>query len=206
MRVADTGIGIKAEDMPRLFREFVQLEAAATKHHEGTGLGLVLTRRLVELHGGRIWAESEGAGRGTCFVVRLPFVEVPAARVLVVDDEAPFRQLLSMILHNAGYRVETAQDASEAVRAIEADPPALVVLDLGLPPDGAGGWTVLAHLRDTERLRHVPVLILTGQDQVHAEDALARGASDFLGKPVSAHVLEETVARLLRRGLFRVTA
>ena len=105
MRVADTGIGIKAEDMPRLFREFVQLEAAATKHHEGTGLGLVLTRRLVELHGGRIWAESEGAGRGTCFVVRLPFVEVPAARVLVVDDEAPFRQLLSMILHNAGYRV-----------------------------------------------------------------------------------------------------
>ena len=206
MRVTDTGIGIKAEDMPRLFREFVQLEAAATKHHEGTGLGLVLTRRLVELHGGRIWAESEGAGRGACFVVRLPFVEVPAARVLVVDDEAPFRQLLSMILHNAGYRVQTAQDTSEAVRVIEADPPALVVLDLGLPPDGAGGWTVLAHLRDTERLRHVPVLILTGQDQIHAEDALARGASDFLGKPVSAHVLEETVARLLRRGLLPATA
>ncbi len=71
--VADTGIGIKAEDLPRLFQEFVQLEAAATKRYEGTGLGLALTRRLVELHGGRIWAESAGEGRGTTVTVVLPF-------------------------------------------------------------------------------------------------------------------------------------
>jgi len=71
--VTDTGIGIKAEDLPRLFQEFVQLEAAATKRHEGTGLGLALTKRLVELHGGRIRAESAGEGRGSSFTVLLPF-------------------------------------------------------------------------------------------------------------------------------------
>jgi signal transduction histidine kinase len=72
LRVTDTGIGIKAEDLPRLFQEFVQLEAAATKRYEGTGLGLALTKRLVELHGGRIRAESAGEGRGSTFTVVLP--------------------------------------------------------------------------------------------------------------------------------------
>ncbi len=71
-RVTDTGIGIRAEDLPRLFREFVQLEATATKRHEGTGLGLALTKSLVELHGGRIWAESAGEGQGSTFTVLLP--------------------------------------------------------------------------------------------------------------------------------------
>ncbi len=196
--VTDTGVGIKAEDMPRLFHDFVQLEATATKRHEGTGLGLSLTKQLVELHGGRIWAQSAGPGQGACFVVQLPLLEVPAPRILVVDDEAPFRRLLAMILGEAGYRVHVAQDVPEAIRAVDADPPALVVLDVGLPPDNAGGWTVLAHLRSTAGLCSVPVLILTGQDQIHAEEALARGASEFLGKPVSPHVLEETVARLLK--------
>ena len=73
LRVTDTGIGIRADDLPRLFQEFVQLEAAATKRHEGTGLGLALTKRLVELHGGRISAASEGEGRGSTFTVVLPF-------------------------------------------------------------------------------------------------------------------------------------
>ena len=73
VRVMDTGIGIKSDDLPRLFHEFTQLEAAATKRHEGTGLGLALTKRLVELHGGRIWAESDGEGRGATFTVLLPF-------------------------------------------------------------------------------------------------------------------------------------
>lgn len=73
IRVQDTGIGIKADDLPRLFQEFTQLEQAATREHKGTGLGLALTKRLVELHGGRIWAESEGEGRGSAFTVLLPF-------------------------------------------------------------------------------------------------------------------------------------
>jgi len=70
--VTDTGAGIRAEDMGRLFGEFVQLETTRAQKHEGTGLGLALTRQLVELHGGRIWAESEGEGKGSTFTVRLP--------------------------------------------------------------------------------------------------------------------------------------
>ncbi len=77
--VTDTGVGIKAEDMPRLFQDFVQLEATATKRHEGTGLGLSLTKQLVELHGGRIWAQSAGPGQGACFVVQLPLPRGPRA-------------------------------------------------------------------------------------------------------------------------------
>ena len=73
IEVTDTGAGIKPEDVPRLFQEFVQLETTRAQKHEGTGLGLALTKRLVELHGGRIWAESEGEGRGSTFTVVLPF-------------------------------------------------------------------------------------------------------------------------------------
>ena len=185
--------------MPHLFKEFTQLEASVTKRYEGTGLGLALTKRLVELHGGRIWAESAGPGLGARFVVRFPLIEAPVPRILVVDDEPPVVEALGMILHKAGYRVAAAPDAPQAIRDLEADPPALIVLDIGLPPDGADGWRVLTHLRETERLRAVPVLVLTGRDHIQAEDALARGASDFLGKPVSPQVLEETVARLLKR-------
>jgi Amt family ammonium transporter len=73
IRVKDTGLGVKAEDIPRLFQEFTQLEAAGSKRREGTGLGLALTKKLVEIHGGRIWAESPGEGQGTTFTVLLPF-------------------------------------------------------------------------------------------------------------------------------------
>jgi len=73
IRVADTGVGIRPEDMAKLFREFTQLETTRVQHHEGSGLGLALTRRLVELHGGRIWAESAGEGKGSTFTVLLPF-------------------------------------------------------------------------------------------------------------------------------------
>jgi signal transduction histidine kinase len=78
IRVQDTGIGIKADDLPRLFHEFTQLEQGATRRRKGTGLGLALTKRLVELHGGQIWAESEGEGRGSAFTVLLPFAGPPA--------------------------------------------------------------------------------------------------------------------------------
>ena len=73
--VTDTGAGIRAEDLPKLFQEFVQLETTHAQKHEGTGLGLALTKKLVELHGGRIWAQSDGEGCGSTFTVLLPFGE-----------------------------------------------------------------------------------------------------------------------------------
>jgi signal transduction histidine kinase len=80
IRVTDSGIGIRLDDLSRLFQDFVQLESVETKRHEGTGLGLALTKRLVELHGGRIWAESDGEGRGSTFTVILPFTGLTEAR------------------------------------------------------------------------------------------------------------------------------
>jgi Amt family ammonium transporter len=82
IRVTDTGAGIKPEDLPRLFQEFVQLETTQAQKHEGAGLGLALTKRLVEMHGGRIWAVSEGEGRGSTFTVLLPFGEPPGSQGL----------------------------------------------------------------------------------------------------------------------------
>jgi Amt family ammonium transporter len=73
IKVQDTGVGIRSEDLPRLFQEFTQLETTYDSRHEGAGLGLALTRRLVEMHGGRIFAESEGTGKGSTFTVLLPF-------------------------------------------------------------------------------------------------------------------------------------
>jgi signal transduction histidine kinase len=86
IEVTDTGIGIKPEDMPRLFQEFVQLETTQAQKHEGTGLGLALSKRLVELHGGRIWAESEGERQGSTFTVLLPFAGPgPRAEAALTD-------------------------------------------------------------------------------------------------------------------------
>ena len=90
--VTDTGIGIKPEDLPRLFQPFSQLEPAYAKRHQGTGLGLALTRRLVELHGGMIRAESEGEGSGTTFTVRLPLIPPPPERAARIDGLDPARQ------------------------------------------------------------------------------------------------------------------
>jgi signal transduction histidine kinase len=194
--VRDTGVGIAPEDLPRLFQEFVQLEPVATKQHEGTGLGLALTRRLVALHGGRIWAESAGPGCGACFTVRLPLLEPPPPmRVLVVEDQLPVLEALCLTLQTAGYAVERAVSGAEALRQFTESPPDLVILDIGLPD--VDGWQILAHVRQQPRTGAVPVLVITGQDQVRADRAVALGANEFLAKPVSPRVLLETTTRLL---------
>ncbi|MGE5851045.1 MAG: ATP-binding protein, partial [Candidatus Methylomirabilota bacterium] len=196
LRVRDTGIGIQAEDLSRLFQEFVQFESVDTKRHEGTGLGLALTKRLVELHGGRIWAESEGPGRGACFVVRLPLLEPPPPkRILVIEDEENVLEALSAALRIAGYAVERAQSATQGLAALATTSPDLLVLDIGLPD--VPGWTVLEQVRSQEPTCALPVLVLTGLEDVHASDAVARGADEFLSKPLSPRVLLETVNRLL---------
>jgi len=194
--VTDTGIGIKPEDLERIFRGFEQVDSSDTRKYGGAGLGLALVRTLVELHGGRVWAESEGPGRGARFVVRLPLLEAPRPkRILVVEDEAVVLEVLCDVLVRAGFAVEQAHDGSEALERLVAAQPDLLVLDIGLPD--MDGWEVLKRLRGEERTRNLPVLVLTGLTHVRADQALALGADEFLGKPVSAQVLVETAARLL---------
>ena len=112
LSVIDTGIGIRSEDLPRLFQRFTQLESAYTKRHAGSGIGLALTRRLVELHGGRIWAESDGEGKGSTFRVLFPFSD-PTAEW---DTAAPVGEDRSLLSVEEGGVLRQAEDPTRAVQ------------------------------------------------------------------------------------------
>jgi CheY-like chemotaxis protein/two-component sensor histidine kinase len=195
--VEDTGIGNRAEDPERIFRDSKQQDASDARQHGGAGLGLV--RRLVELHGGSVWTEAEGEGHRGRVIIRLPLLAdpPPPPRVLIVEDDALLRAQVADALGDAGFAVSHAPTGAEALAALTAQPLDLLVLDIALPD--VDGWEVLRRVRAGDRTRALPVLILTGLDAVHADQVLAMGADAFLAKPVSAQVLVETVGRLLRR-------
>ncbi|WP_308016536.1 response regulator [Jidongwangia harbinensis] len=197
--VADTGPGIAAADQQRVFDEFQQVgepHAAAA----GTGLGLALARRLVQAHGGRIELESI-VGHGAKFTVYLPATSAHTASpgdlagacpgVLIVEDDPAAAQLLSAYLEKAGYRLHVARTGEEGLAAARACPPEVILLDVQLP--GIDGWEVLARLKDDERLRNVPVVIVSVLDD--AEVGLALGAADYFVKPVDRRALLSWLAR-----------
>lgn len=195
--VQDTGIGIKAEDLPKLFQPFTQIEVSIAKRYQGTGLGLALTKHLVELHGGEIRAESAGEGKGSTFTVILPLQPPHRAqpRLLLIEDDQTLVATIRDRMEAAGYQVETATDGGEALAKVAAARPDLVVLDLKLPK--VDGWEVLRRLRAETATRALPVLAITGVEVDKGEQALTAGANDFLTKPFSLTVLEDTVRRLL---------
>lgn len=174
--VADTGIGIKPEDMGKLFQEFTQLESPYSKGYEGTGLGLALTKRLVELLGGNIRAESAWE-RGSTFTFILPVKHseespLPAAagrkktaappdrkRALIIDDDPLTLQLVVAALTTEGYEVHTASNGKEGIEAARRKPPGLIVLDLMMP--GMSGFEVADALSSDERTADIPVVVLT---------------------------------------------
>ncbi len=198
LAVTDTGIGLAPEDVERIFVGFEQVDGSSTRRYEGAGIGLALVRTLVNLHGGQVWAESAGLGQGSRFVVRLPVLAVPSARrVLVVEDEAPVARLLAIFLRDAGYAVEVAGTGGEAVARLHVQPPDLIVLDLALPD--MDGWEVLRTVRARARTRALPVVVLTGLGPEQAAQAAARGADEFLTKPVSPTVLTGVVKTLVAR-------
>ncbi|MBI3779973.1 MAG: response regulator, partial [candidate division NC10 bacterium] len=196
--VADTGIGINAEGLKRLFQPFTQLEPALTKRYEGSGLGLALTKKLVELHSGTIWAESVGEGKGSTFTLRLPLAGSRATpRLLVVDDDETLVATLRDAMQAAGFQVESMGDGAAALARVAANQPDLLILDLQLPK--VDGWEVLRELRADPGRRSLLVLAITGVDLERGNDVLTAGADDFLTKPFSMAVLESTVRRLLEQ-------
>ena len=200
--VSDSGIGIAKEDLGRLFTEFQQLDAGPARQQEGTGLGLALTRRFAELHGGQVLVESE-LGKGSTFTVRLPLqaaaprAQAPVPRseveaidldkplVLVVDDSPQAAEILSRHLSAGGFRTEVARTGPEALSKARDLKPVAITLDILLPE--VDGWEVLNRLKADEATQDIPVVVVSVVDKPSLGRAL--GAFDYFVKPVNGKAL-----------------
>ena len=206
--VADQGRGIPAEDLPLLFRKFSRREGRDTVGD--TGLGLAICKGIVEAHGGRIHAESEGPGLGARFVFTLPVVRdaeagprpahplgggASAGTVLVVDDEPLVLRSVRDALSTAGFRPVVTADPDEALLLMAEHSPRLALLDLMLP--GHDGVDLMG---DILAVSHIPVIFLSayGKDEVVAR-VLEKGATDYIVKPFSPTELVARVRAALRR-------
>jgi signal transduction histidine kinase/DNA-binding response OmpR family regulator len=212
--VTDTGIGMTAEQLARLFRPFAQADASTTKKFGGTGLGLALSRRCCELMGGSLTVTSE-PGCGSTFTVTLPadlpdhtstafFAKVPAtpqdgpgAVVLVVDDDPAVRDLLARSLSKEGLRVETAANGAQGLELARRLRPQVITLDVMMP--GLDGWGVLAALKADPLTADIPVVMMTIVDERNLGFSL--GAADYLTKPVDFARLRDVVARHVPAGM-----
>ena len=212
--VSDRGRGIPAELLPELFRKFSRVcGAASASGADGSGLGLAICKGIVEAHGGRIWAESDGPGLGARFTFTLPAAgrsatpvpgpasagstRTPRVRVLVVDDNPHDLRYVRDVLTRAGYATVATVDPADVPRLIEEEKPHLALLDLVLP--GSDGIELMNDIRKTE---DVPVIFLSvyGQDETVAR-ALDMGAADYLVKPFSPTELAARIRAALRKRL-----
>ena len=273
LSVSDTGIGLPADQLERIFDRFAQVDTSATRRHEGTGIGLSLCKELVELHGGRIWAESPGPGGGTRMHVRLPVgvadapaeeailaaadgrvlsarqsfaafgaeldfgpelengsravelertverfeanqppgaepAEAPAAgaapdsapEILVAEDNADMRRLLAFLLGRE-YRVRLARNGREALDAVRAHPPDLVLTDVMMPE--MSGIELCRTLKADPATRGIPVVLVTSKAEREMKlEGLELGADDYVSKPFHPRELLARVRSLVRlRGL-----
>jgi len=200
--IADTGIGIAPDLLPKIFELFTQVHAKSERAQGGLGIGLALVRRLTEMHGGTVTAHSDGAGRGSTFSVRLPVMvtqiaglvhpkrdtgtipRVASQRILVADDNRDAAEALSLQLQLAGHDVRTAHDGIEALTVAKTFDPEIVLLDLGMPK--MDGYEVARQLRLQPRSRRVTLIALTGWGQQQDRDRTAEAGFDaHLVKPVA---------------------
>lgn len=211
--VKDAGIGIAADHLPRIFDMFAQVDRALERAQGGLGIGLTLVKRLVEMHGGRIEAQSDGPGQGSEFIVRLPVATKRAAprpaagqeppaptsalRILIVDDNRDSADSLAMLLQFMGNETRTAYDGQAGVDCAEAFRPAVVLLDIGLPK--LNGYEACRHLRGRPWGKDVVLIAVTGwgqeEDRRHSREA---GFDHHMVKPVDPQELMRLLADLPR--------
>jgi PAS domain S-box-containing protein len=209
VRVRDEGVGIAPELLPHVFDLFTQGAQGLDRASGGLGIGLTVTRRLVELHGGRVEARSAGAGRGAEFEVRLPLctearqgakrvrtrgaASEAAARVLLVEDNADAAESLAMLLKMLGHRVCAVGDAPAALDAAKADPPDIALVDIGLP--GMNGYELARRLRALETSPNPLLVAVTGYGLAEdKERAAAAGFHAHLVKPIELDELRRVLA------------
>jgi CheY-like chemotaxis protein len=211
VEVVDTGVGIEPSMIPKLFDAFEQGEVRAARQHAGLGLGLAISRRLAEAHGGTITGHSDGPGRGATFRVELPAAESPALAwnphetgdpavsrgaaalsILLVEDHEPTLEVLTRLLQRLGHSVTGVKSVASAKAAAAFDGFDLLVSDLGLP-DGSG-LDVMRHLKDKFNGR---AIALTGYG-MESDVAASRGAgfTEHLIKPVDLATLDAAIRRV----------
>ncbi|HSD29224.1 MAG TPA: PAS domain S-box protein [Vicinamibacteria bacterium] len=215
IRVNDNGVGIPAEMRPRIFDLFAQADRSLERSEGGLGIGLTLVQRLVQMHGGSVEARSEGPGKGSEFVVRLPIARAAARpaprgaesgqpvagpralRILVVDDNHDAADSLGMLLRMMGNEVHTAHDGVEALGAVAAFHPDVVLLDLGLPK--LDGFEVADRIREQRGGADVLLVALTGwgrsEDRRRSREA---GFDHHMTKPVEFKALQQFLAEATR--------
>jgi two-component system CheB/CheR fusion protein len=215
--VSDSGQGIPSEFLPRIFRRFTQADSSTTRLQGGLGLGLAITKQLVDLHGGSIGAASAGTGQGATFTIRLPhrgeFADrlydvqqvapdsLPQGlRILVVEDESDTRELLTLVFEQRGAEVKAVASSSEALSSIESWRPAVLVADIGLP--GEDGYRLIRRIRElpSDRGGQIPAVAVTAYvgepDRGRALDA---GYQAHVGKPVDPDRLITVIATILHQ-------
>ncbi len=211
--VKDTGIGISADMLPKVFEMFIQGDRSLEKSQGGLGVGLSIVKQLVEMHGGRVEARSEGPGRGSEFIIRLPAVAAPLNqqpqvnkgrqlvekqtrhRILVVDDNVDAAKTMSMMLKIMGNEIRTAHDGLQGIERAEEFRPDMILLDIGMPK--LNGYETCRRIREQPWGGRIFIVALTGWGQEEDKRRSHEAGFDYhLVKPVEPATLESLLANL----------
>ena len=214
LRIRDTGVGIVPDSLPHMFELFTQAPRSLDRSQGGLGVGLAVVRKLVEMHGGTVEAQSAGPGKGSEFIVRLPVLSPPTGRsqilskegdersgsgwrVLVVDDNVDSADSIAMLLQVSGHEVRVAYSGQDALDMAAKYQPDIVLLDIGLPV--MDGYEVARRLRKHPDLKGVKLIAVTGygqeSDRLQSQEA---GFDYHLVKPVDAQKLEEVMVAVMK--------
>jgi len=214
LRIRDTGVGIVPDSLPHLFELFTQAPRSLDRSQGGLGVGLAVVRKLVEMHGGTVEAQSAGPGKGSEFIVRLPVLSSPTGRsqilskegdersgsgwrVLVVDDNVDSADSIAMLLQVSGHEVRVVYSGQDALDMAGKYQPDIVLLDIGLPV--MDGYEVARRLRNHPELKEVKLIAVTGygqeSDRLQSQEA---GFDYHLVKPVDAQKLQEVMVAVMK--------
>lgn len=217
IQVQDSGIGISPDFLPQVFDYFRQADSSTTRSQGGLGLGLAITRRLVELHGGTIYVDSPGPDQGTTFTVCMPIRQTPPAlrvgeiapadslslrgiKAVVIDDEVDAQKLLSLTLEQWGAQVKIASDTTNALALLHEFQPDIIISDIGMPHED--GFSFLQRVRacSDRTIRNTPAIALTAYARDEDRDKVfAVGYQDHITKPYEPAEIVDAVSALVER-------